>query len=1148
MSTNSVPYLVGLDVGSTTVKAVVVSTASREVLWKDYQRHETRQAEIVLEFLQRIETDFGADPSQYRMLITGSGGRTLATVIGARFVQEVTAIALAAERRCPTAGSAIELGGQDAKILIFQRDAETGRSKKIASMNDKCAGGTGAVIDKINAKLKIPATELSTLRYDGVRLHPVAGKCGVFAETDINGLQKQGVPPEELMASLFESIVQQNLSVLTRGNTLLPEVLLLGGPNTFIRGLAECWKSNIPPIWEERGVALPEGVPPADLIYVPADAEYFAALGCVEHGLRSDEEAVYLGSESLRSFLTEGRDALKSAKAGKPLWESEEELHEFRERYTQKPFVPKILARGARFDAWMGIDGGSTSTKGVLIDRNRNVAFKAYQLSGGNPIEDSRQIINQLRTQVTEQGAMLHILGVGTTGYAKDILRDTLGADVALVETVAHTQAAIRYYPDVDVICDVGGQDIKLILLHEGRVVDFKLNTQCSAGNGYFLQSTAESFGFNVEEFAEAAFLARQAPEFGFGCAVFLQSDIVDFQRQGWKKEEIMAGLAKVLPRNIWLYVSQITNLEMLGGTFVLQGGTQRNLAAVKAQVDFIRKKFHNLDPTIIVHEHTGEAGAIGAAVEAARLQASGRESNFIGLQAVEHISFTARRDETTRCNFCKNSCLRTFIDVETSPDEEKRRLIIATCEKGSVEQADEMRVIAKDMARIRAQFPNYAEISARLAFSSFTQTNATRSNLFAKGGGFEGKRRGDLRIGIPRALNLYAHAPFFTAYFQTLGISFENLIFSSATTDALYREGSRRGAIDPCFPSKLALSHVHNLIAKHHERKPLDFIFFPMVDDMPSDLHAVQASKACPTITGSVESIEAAFTKESDVFASAGLPYVDPFLNLGDARLASRQLFRVMSTLLGLGKDEHDEALTAGYGALDTLHDTVRGQARETLRQLEDEQRIGIVVLGRPYHNDSGINHGIPAEFQKLGYPVFTQDALPTDPETLAQVFGEDIRQGEHPMSIQDVWKNSYSENTNRKIWAAKFVARHPNLVALELSSFKCGHDGPIYAIVQEVVECSGTPYFSFKDIDENRPGGSIRIRVETIGYFLKRYRETLVRSAQKRDEAEAALRAYEARLLAAIGAGPVLHPHFAAPESGQELVTIDLQNRGMG
>src|SRR5207342_3061407 len=236
--------------------------ATDQVLWQDYQRHETKQPEKTLEFLKRMEAEVGINRHNTRMFVTGSGGGIIADRIGAKFVQEVTAVSLAVEKMHPEVYSVVELGGQDAKIIVFKDDDETGRKKKIPSMNDKCAGGTGAVIDKINAKLKIPVLELSNQGYHGVKLHKVAGKCGVFAETDINGLQKMGVPPDELMASLFEAIVMQNLSVLTRGNTLLPVVLLLGGPNCYIKGMRDCWKANIPKIWAERGTELPEGVPP----------------------------------------------------------------------------------------------------------------------------------------------------------------------------------------------------------------------------------------------------------------------------------------------------------------------------------------------------------------------------------------------------------------------------------------------------------------------------------------------------------------------------------------------------------------------------------------------------------------------------------------------------------------------------------------------------------------------------------------------------------------------------------------------------------------------------------------------------------------------------------------------------------------------
>ncbi|HXH10103.1 MAG TPA: BadF/BadG/BcrA/BcrD ATPase family protein [Alphaproteobacteria bacterium] len=1151
---------VGLDVGSTTVKAVVIDPAKDDFLWHDYQRHETKQPEKVLEFLQRIEKEFQLPPDRFRIFITGSGGGGIAPLIGAKFVQEVNAVSLAVEKLHPEVGSVIELGGQDAKIIIFKEDPETGRKKKIPSMNDKCAGGTGAVIDKINAKLRIPAEELCNQGYYGLKLHPVAGKCGVFAETDINSLQKMGVPRDELMASLFEAIVGQNLAVLTRGNTLRPVVLLLGGPNTYIRGMVEAWKHNIPKIWEERNYPLPEGVDPKDLITVPKNAQYFAALGAVEFGLQEEPDVgIYKGTADLEYYLNFGRQEEKKKKGAQGLSKSPDELMAFKERYKPKPFTPATFQPGEVVEAFVGLDGGSTSTKAVLMDKNRRVLVKTYQLSKGNPIEDTIEVFGKLRQQVESQGATLNILGVGTTGYAKDILKDVLGADAALVETVAHTESALHFYKDVDVICDVGGQDIKLMILKNRKVKDFKLNTQCSAGNGYFLQGTAEGFGFPVEEFADRAFSAEAMPTFGYGCAVFMQSDIVDFQRQGWKPEEIMAGLAAVLPKNIWLYVSQIPNLAALGTNFILQGGTQKNLAAVKAQVDFIESRFKGkgVKPNVIVHEHCGESGAIGAAIEAVRLWENGRQTSFIGLDAVEKITYQTHRNENTRCYFCKNKCLRTFIDVKVDLqlDEEpvaykskiplepgtKRLIVGNSCEKGLVEDVEAMRVIKKGLDAVKGKNPNLVEIAAKAVFKSFNPPNvADPLPRFAltkrqKARVELMKKRETIRIGMPRALNMYSQTPVFSAYFESLGVKPENLVYSDYTSEQLYKEGAKRGAIDPCFPSKVGIPHVHNLLYVHHKKKPLDIIFFPMIDSLTTDLYGTQGSRACPTVTTTPEAVKAAFTKEGDLFKEMGVQYFSTFVCLVEPQLFARQMYEQFKDIFGLSEEENARAVEEGYKALDYYNNVIlRGTARDVLNTLVAEQRLGIVLLGRPYHHDPGINHEILEEFQKQGYPVFAQDALPIDPDILEQLFGEEVQAGliKDPMDISDVWKNSYSENTSRKIWAAKYIARHPNLVALELSSFKCGHDAPIYTVVEEIVENSGTPYFCFKDIDENKPSGSIKIRVETITYFLKRYREDMVAKKTKRLSIEERLKAYERKLR------EELYRQYAEAGIGSELV----------
>lgn len=1132
----------GIDVGSTTVKVIVVDDATDDILWQDYQRHDTKQPEKALEMLKRIEADLPATPKEnYRAFITGSGGSTVGKHVGAKFVQEVNAVSLSVEKLYPDCGSVIELGGQDAKIIIFKEDPETGKKKKLPSMNDKCAGGTGAVIDKINAKLRIPSEQLCNMGYFGLKLHPVAGKCGVFAETDINSLQKQSVPPDELMASLFESIVQQNLSVLTRGNTLRPVVLLLGGPNTYIKGMRDCWKANIPKIWEERNYPLPEGVDPQDLVRTPDNAQYFACIGAIEFGKQEDPGVgTYLGYEKLEWYITEGRNVEKMKKGGgAALAKDDAELAAFKEKYKKKSFTPSTFQAGHVVEGFIGIDGGSTSTKAVLVDKDRNVLCKTYQLSKGNPIEDTQEVLAKVAKQVTDQGATLNVLGVGTTGYAKDVLRDTVGADVALVETVAHTQAALHFYPDADVICDVGGQDIKIIILKDGRVKDFKLNTQCSAGNGYFLQGTCEAFGYKVEQFSDIAFAAKSFPQFGYGCAVFMQSDIVDFQRQGWKPEEIMAGLCNVLPKNIWLYVSQIPNLSAIGRKFVLQGGTQHNLAAVKAQVDFIESRFKGKDvqPEVIVHQHCGEAGAIGCAFEAVRLWENGKKTEFVGLDSVASISYTTARNEDTRCYFCKNKCLRTFIDVVTAvpnhnykpPAKTKvplapgaQRLIIATCEKGTVENVEEMRVIKGNIDAIKKENPNLVEIAAKTAFKSYeppsvadplpkyqiTKAQKERAALM--------KKREELKIGMARALNMYSCGPFFTAYFESLGLKAENLLWSDYTTEQLYKEGAKRGAIDPCFPSKVGIPHVHNLLYVVHPKKQLDVIFFPMIDSLPSFLKYTQSNRACPTVTTTPASVKAAFIKEGDLFKEKGVIWKDTLICLHDEKVAHRQMYLDWKDVLGLSEEENCRAVQQGFIALDKFAEGLRDQAREILKRLEAEDKLGIVLLARPYHHDPGINHEILEEFQKLGYPIFSQDCLPLDEEIIWRLFGDEVRDGvvQHPLDVSDAWKNSYSENTSRKVWAAKYVGRHPNLVALELSSFKCGHDAPIYTVVEEVVEHTGTPYFCFKDIDENKPTGSIKIRVETIGYFLKRYREDMVRNRQKITTVEERLRDFEQRL----------------------------------
>ncbi len=382
------------------------------------------------------------------------------------------------------------------------------------------------------------------------------------------------------------------------------------------------------------------------------------------------------------------------------------------------------------------------------------------------------------------------------------------------------------------------------------------------------------------------------------------------------------------------------------------------------------------------------------------RLWGNGKQSSFIGLDKVGQVSYDTHRNENTRCYFCKNKCLRTFIDVKVvgAPVEEQeqprkskipilpgvKRLIVGnSCDKGLVEDVNDMKVIKKGMDEVKAANPNFVEVAAKAVWRSFnppnvadpphkfalTQTQKQRNELV--------KRRAKMRIGIPRVLNQYSVNPLFSAYFESLGVPPQNLIYSDYTTEQLYKEGAKRGAIDPCFPSKVGIPHVHNLLHVHHKKKPLDMIFFPMIDALPSDLFNTLSSRACPTVTTTPEAVKAAFIKEGNLFDEMGIKYLNPILNIDKPRFLEKQMYEAFKDILGLTQNEHHRAIEEGLKALDNFYNVqLRGAAREALNQLEAEDKLGVVVLARPYHNDPGLNHEILEEFQKLGYPVFTMDS----------------------------------------------------------------------------------------------------------------------------------------------------------------------------
>jgi predicted CoA-substrate-specific enzyme activase len=717
--------IVGMDVGSTTVKAVAVE--DDRVLWRDYQRHGTKQAEKVLEFLGRLQAECAFGAEQDLIFFTGSGAGLIGPLVGGKIIQEVVAVAAAVEKMHPDVNFVSEIGGEDMKT-IFLKTSGNGRSKQVY-MQSACSGGTGTFVEKTARKLQIRPEELANIPYDGTSLHKISSKCGIFAETDANTLLKGGVPVNEIIASLFEAVVYQNLATLTKGNTPMPNVLLLGGPNLFFQGLRQAWRHHLVKLWTERNVSLPASAEVADCIKVPDDALYYAAFGCIALGKgEAQNVGVYTGTERLDWWINEGQHQEKAKEGGRALIRDDSDLCVFRGRYAKGNCNGSPAAafsasnKNLAGPLFVGCDFGSTTAKAVVLSPEKELLYTAYVESKGNPIEDAKSIFRDLRA-----GGVGQVASLAVTGYGKDLLRGILDADLGVVETVAHAKSALHLFPDADVICDVGGTDVKIMILRQGTVADFRLNSQCSSGNGAFLQGVAERYGIPLEEYAIRAFEAKAMPSLAMGCGVFLQSDIVNQQRKGWSAEEIMAGLASVLPLNVWVYAGQLQNLRAAGRRFVLQGGTHRNLAVIKAQVDFITGKVP--DAEILIHPYSGEAGAIGAALCALEVYDPGGPSSFRGFDEVEALEYRSTTSTDTICRWCPVNCKRAFIDVRVPgargrpwskvPLEEGWERVISgnSCPKGLLEDVNEMRVVKEQMEERRRVYSNIGELVRTQAF-----------------------------------------------------------------------------------------------------------------------------------------------------------------------------------------------------------------------------------------------------------------------------------------------------------------------------------------------------------------------------------------------------------------------------------------------
>ena len=610
-------FRAGIDIGSTTVKLVVLDDENR-MIYREYRRHRAHTQETLAQLLQEARAVTG--DCQLKPRITGSGSLNLGKALGIGFVQEVVAVASALQFTAPQTDVAIELGGEDAKIIYFTGGLEE-------RMNGVCAGGTGSFIDQMASLLQTDATGLNREAEHYEQIYPIAARCGVFAKSDIQPLINEGATKPDLAASIFQAVVNQTISGLACGKPIRGCVAFLGGPLHF---LPELKKAFI------RTLKLTP-----DKVVDPEDSHLFAALGAALEAADAEEIEI----EGLIARLQSGVSMAFELKRLPALFANEEEYKAFRARHDRAVVAKRDIADYSG-DCFLGIDAGSTTTKLALIGTEGELLFSYYAGNQGNPIKTAMTAVEELKAVLPPQARIARSC---STGYGETLLKSAFDLDEGEVETIAHCTAAEFFDPQVDCVLDIGGQDMKCIKLRNHSVDTVLLNEACSSGCGSFIENFANSLGFTAEGFAAEALYAEDPVDLGTRCTVFMNSNVKQAQKEGAKVSDISAGLAYSVIKNALFKVIKLTDPAELGQHIVAQGGTFYNQAVLRAF-----ERIAGVDVTC--PDISGIMGAFGAAL-IARDRYHGQETSMLPLDEILALSYTTA---TARCGRCSNNCLLT--------------------------------------------------------------------------------------------------------------------------------------------------------------------------------------------------------------------------------------------------------------------------------------------------------------------------------------------------------------------------------------------------------------------------------------------------------------------------------------------------------
>ncbi|EGT3613823.1 2-hydroxyglutaryl-CoA dehydratase [Clostridium perfringens] len=880
-------YKIGIDAGSTTLKCIVLNEEDK-ILYSNYERHYSKVREKLIEELENIKGII--ENKKFKIAITGSAGYGISKEYNLPFVQEVFATTLAIKRYYDDVDVAIELGGEDAKIIFLTGGFEE-------RMNSSCAGGTGAFIDQMAHLMGLTVDEMDNLSLKHENIYEIASRCGVFAKTDIQPLLNQGARKEDISASVFQSVVNQTIGGLAQGRSIEGKIMFLGGPLYFCKGLRERFIKTLK--LKDNDVVSPE------------NAQVFVAIGSAIYSKEDNKKYEY---EELLNIIKENHNEISTMNIIDPLFNSEEEYNEFKERH-QKAKVKVSDINNYAGEAYVGIDAGSTTTKVVLIDKEDNILYEYYGSNKGNPIEVVKK---ELKHIYNICGEKIKIMGSAVTGYGEELIKKAFSIDFGIVETVAHYIAASHFNPKVDFILDIGGQDIKCFKIKDGIVANIMLNEACSSGCGSFIESFANQMGYDVETFSKLGLFAKHGADLGSRCTVFMNSSVKQAQKEGATVEDLSAGLSVSVVKNALYKVIRAKSLDELGKNIIVQGGTMYNDAILRA----FEKE---LGMNVIRPSISGLMGAYGCALYAKRKNL--KESKIISKEDLE--SFT-HKSKIAKCGLCTNRCNLT---INIFNDGEKY-ISGNRCEKPTGNKKSE-------------SIPNMYQYK----YKKLREYESLD----------EGKRG---TIGLPMVLNMYENIPLWATFFKELGFK---VVLSDESNKKMYLKGQHTIPSDTvCYPAKLAHGHIENLISKN-----IEHIFYPCMsynfDEGISD-----NCFNCPVVAYYPELLKTN-VKELD-----SNNFMMEYLSLNNKKLLSRQLYEILNKTFGdIKQKEVKNALEKAYIEYEKYTKHIKEKGEEFIEYAKNNNKKVIVVAGRPYHIDPEINHGIDKVLSSLGIVVLTEDSI---------------------------------------------------------------------------------------------------------------------------------------------------------------------------